>query len=148
MTPLPLLSNAELQSLAGIPQGPPREWALVWAIAGKIDPETHRLDIEARGVNPAHKHGFMERSLKPIYLFSLATADGGRAGQISVWSPLTAAKTLAGIYTRGIPTHRLATKEEAEAWEAEQARQRSELKAASNSQQTAAEILAAALLAR
>ena len=144
----PLLSDIEIQSLAGIPQGPPREWALVWAIAGKIDPETHRLDIEARGVNPAHKHGFMERSLKPIYLFSLTTADGGRAGQISVWSPLTAAKTLAGIHTRGIPTHRLATKEEAEAWEAEQARQRSELKAASNSQQTAAEVLAAALLAR
>ena len=144
----PLLTDVELQSLAGIPQGPPREWALVWAIAGKLDPEAHRLDIEARGVNPAHKHAFMEHSLKAIYLMSLATADGGRAGQISVWSPLTAAKTLAGIHTRGIPTHRLATKEEAEAWEAEQAKQRAELKAAANSQQTAAEVLAAALLAR
>ena len=143
----PLLSDTELQSLAGIPQGPPREWALVWAIAGKLDPEAHRLDIEARGVNPAHKHAFMEHSLKPVYLYSLLTADGGRAGQISVWSPLTAAKTLAGIHSRGIPTHRLATKEEAEAWEAEQARQRSELKAAACSQQTAAEALAAALLA-
>jgi hypothetical protein len=143
----PLLTDVELQSLAGIPQGPPREWALVWAIAGKLDPESHRMDIEARGMNLAHKHAFVERSLKPIYLFSLATADGGRAGQVSVWCPLTAAKMLAGIHSRGIPAHRLATKEEAEAWEAEQARQRSELKAAANSQHTAAEALAAALLA-
>jgi len=74
-----ILSDTELSALAGIPQGPPREWATVWAIAGKIDPETHRLDIEARGVNPAHKHAFMEHSLKPVYLYSLLTADGGRA---------------------------------------------------------------------
>jgi len=142
-----ILSDTELSALAGIPQGPPREWAHVWAIAGKLDPESHRMDVEARGVNPAHKHAFMEHSLKPVYLYSLLTADGGRAGQISVWSPLTAAKTLAGIHSRGIPTHRLATKEEAEGWEAEQAKQRAELKALANSQQSAAEVLAAALLA-
>ena len=142
-----LLTEVELSALSNIADGPPRAWALAWAIAGKLDPESHRMDAEARGVNAGHKHAFMERSLKPVYLMSLATADGGRAGQMCVCKPWDAAKTLAGIHTRGIPTHRLATKEEAEAWEAEQARQRSELKAASNSQQTAAEVLAAALLA-
>jgi hypothetical protein len=92
-------------------------WAERRKVCAELDPVAYRADLKAREVDPNHKWDNMGRSLKAIYLVSLQPNEKGEFN-MCICKPWDASGCLREN------THRVATEQEAKAWEAEQAAKR------------------------
>lgn len=115
-------------------------WASIRAKAMELDPEAAARDAAARLINPRWGFRHLEASTKPFYLVSIENrAKGIRGGVVCLGlTHYTAVRLVEG-------THRLATQEETEFYEAEQTKKRAAAEVAANSQKAGVDAITAIL---
>lgn len=99
-------------------------WARVQIRAAELDPQAAAYDSEMRKHNPNHKHSFVEKSTKVVWVTSEKQPTKGiRSGRVFQAPPFLAAK----LMVEG--THRASTQVEIEGWQKEQGQRVSEAQA-------------------